>query len=90
MKDISYQFRVSNRRLEKYDALLSDGRIVSFGGIRSNGDPYRQYRDTTPLKTYRAFDHNDAQRRDRYYKRHGAIDNVRPYSADWFSKKFFW
>ncbi|ETI53735.1 hypothetical protein F443_03360 [Phytophthora nicotianae P1569] len=50
MQELGYKFRVSKRKGKKYDALLSDGRIVSFGAIKSNGEPYQQYQDRTSLK----------------------------------------
>lgn len=90
MPTLSYTFRVSNKRFKKYDAILSNGRIVSFGGIKESGEPYDQYKDLTPLKAYRKFDHNDKKRKQLYYKRHGPIDNKNKYTADWFSKKYLW
>ncbi|ETN14285.1 hypothetical protein PPTG_07914 [Phytophthora nicotianae INRA-310] len=53
MQELGYKFRVSKRKGKKYDALLSDGRIVSFGAIKSNGEPYQQYQDRTSLKAFR-------------------------------------
>lgn len=85
---ITYTFRQSTRRDKKYDALLSDGRIVPFGGIQRNGEPYAQFKDRTPLKLYSAYDHNDPKRRERYYKRHKV--DYPPYSADWLAKRFLW
>jgi hypothetical protein len=85
---VSYKFRVSNRKDKKYDALLDDGRIVSFGAIKRDGEPYDQFKDSTPLRVYHDFDHNDPKRRERYYKRHKI--NYPMYSADWFSKKYLW
>ncbi|KAF4037691.1 hypothetical protein GN244_ATG10429 [Phytophthora infestans] len=73
MQELGYKLRVSKRKGKKYDALLSDGRVVSFGAIKSNGEPYQQYQDRTNLKAYRDYDHKDTKRRERYYKRHAIM-----------------
>lgn len=86
----AFKFRVSRRKGKKYDAVFADGRVVSFGGLRGDGKPYAQYKDRTSLKAYTAYDHHDKKRRGAYYARHGLINNDKPYTADWFSKKFLW
>lgn len=86
----AFKFRVSRRKGKKYDALFADGRVVSFGGIKRNGEPYAQYKDRTSLKAYSAYDHKDKKRRKAYYSRHGPLDEENPYTADWFSKKYLW
>lgn len=83
-----YIFRLSNKPDKKYDAVFADGRIISFGAIKRSGEPYQQYKDRTPLKAFKQYDHNDEQRRERYYLRHRR--NYPKYSADWFSKKYLW
>ncbi|ETO61422.1 hypothetical protein F444_20560 [Phytophthora nicotianae P1976] len=49
---------------------------------------YAQYRDQTPLKAFSHLDHNDEERRHRYYLRH-KVDYPEP-SADFYAKKFLW
>lgn len=83
-----YYLRVSKRKNKKYDAVFADGRIVSFGARKSDGTPYSQYRDRTPLKAFQIYDHNDEERRERYYKRHGY--DAEYGTADWFAKKYLW
>jgi hypothetical protein len=83
-----YRFRISHKRTKKYDAVFDDGRIVSFGSFKRDGSPYQQFKDLTPLRAFRAYDHNDSERRSRYYKRHKT--NYPKYTADWFSKAFLW
>jgi hypothetical protein len=56
---VSYKFRISTRRSKKYDAVFDDGRIVSFGAFKRDGTPYQQYKDSTPLRAFRAYDHNE-------------------------------
>ncbi len=85
-----FTFRRSHRKDKKYDALFDNGSIVSFGGIKRNGEPYSQFKDQTDLKLYSDFDHLDPNRRARYYKRHGSLENSKPYTADWFSKRYLW
>jgi len=68
---------------KKYRVLLSNGKTVDFGDTR-----YQQYHDSSPLKLYSSLDHNDMNRRARYYSRHPI--NYAPYSADWLSKKYLW
>jgi hypothetical protein len=86
----AFHFRVSRRRDKKYDAVFDNGRVVPFGGIRKNGVPYDQFRDQTGIGAYSKYDHNDEQRRARYYMRHGPFNKMKPYTADWFSAKYLW
>ena len=87
-------FRKSLKRLSKYDAILENKTtkknvIVSFGGIKTNGSPYSQFKDRVPLKLYSKYDHNDEERRNRYLKRHSNDINL-PFSKSWFSKEYLW
>ncbi|KAL8003723.1 hypothetical protein Plhal703r1_c12g0064011 [Plasmopara halstedii] len=85
-----FTFRISKRKDKKYDAVFDDGRVVSFGGIKRNGEPYQQYRDITPLRAFSKYDHGNIERKQRFYRRHGPIDTSKPYTASWFSKTFLW
>jgi len=71
--------------VHKYTATVLDetGKLkeVKFGSVN-----HEHYYDL--LKTYKKLNHNDADRRSNYYKRH-AIDYPK-FSADWFSKKILW
>jgi hypothetical protein len=87
---VLYKLRVSSKPTKKYDAVFADGRIVSFGGIKRDGRPYDQFKDSTSLKAFAMYDHNDKTRRERFYKRHGPIDESNPYTPSWFSKKYLW
>ncbi|KAL7678691.1 putative intramolecular chaperone auto-processing domain-containing protein [Plasmopara halstedii] len=80
----------AKRKDKKYDAVFDDGRVVSFGGIKRNGEPYQQYRDITPLRAFSKYDHGNIERKQRFYRRHGPIDTSKPYTASWFSKTFLW
>lgn len=62
-----------------------NGRLkkVDFGDMR-----YQHYRDTTPIRALTHLDHNDPERRRRYYQRHST--NYPDGSADYFSKKYLW
>jgi hypothetical protein len=74
-------FRRSSAKGKKYTAIV-DGHKVHFGALG-----YQQFHDRTPLKLYSAWDHNDPERRKRYYLRHSKTTK---YSADWFSKHYLW
>ena len=89
----------SDRKNKKYKAVITfhnkfnkDGsnkvKTVHFGGIRLNGTPYEQYKDSTGLGYYSKYDHNDRERRRKYYERHGAT--AKPYSAKWLSHRYLW
>ncbi|GMF65751.1 unnamed protein product [Phytophthora lilii] len=69
-----FTFRISKRKDNKYDAVLDDGRVESFGGIKRNGEPYQQYRDSAPLRAFSKYDHGNIERNQRFYKRHGPIN----------------
>lgn len=84
----NFRFRISHNKKKKYDAVFDDGRIISFGAIKRSSEPYQQFRDSTPLGKFRAYDHNDLKRRELYYRRHKI--NYPKFSADWFSKKYLW
>lgn len=59
----------STRKGKKYMATVRDDgtgktRIVHFGALT-----FQQYRDSTRLKLYSDYNHNDLQRRHRYFQR---------------------
>ena len=87
------RFVKSKKSTKKYTAILVHRRTgrtvqVNFGGIRSNGIPYDQFRDTA-LGLYSQYDHEDKDRRRRWLKRH-AKDGFNAYSASYFAKKYLW
>ena len=85
--------RKSTRKNKKYQIDLIDHktkkkiRTIHFGAIKKDGTPYAQYKDTA-LGLYSKYDHNDKDRRARYYKRHKK--KYGKYSADALSKKYLW
>lgn len=81
-------FEKSHLKNKKYDAILENKKTnkikrVSFGAIN-----YQQFKDKVPLKLYSHLDHNDIERKKRYYKRHNK--DYPKFSADYFSKKYLW
>ena len=63
----------STRKDKKYMILNpKTQKWIHFGSIR-NGVPMEQYRDQTPLKLYKQYDHGSTERRKSYLKRHKAI-----------------
>lgn len=85
--------RKSTRKNKKYMIDLIDHktkkkiRTIHFGAIKKDGTPYAQYKDTA-LGLYSKYDHNDKDRRARYYKRHKK--KYGKYSADALSKRYLW
>lgn len=85
--------RKSTRKNKKYQIDLIDHktkkkiRTIHFGAIKKDGTPYAQYKDTA-LGLYSKYDHNDKDRRARYYKRHKK--KYGKYSADALSKRYLW
>jgi hypothetical protein len=72
-------FKKSDKLAKKYYAIIENRKDGSthklyFGGIKLTGEPYEQYRDTTPLKLYSKYDHLDEDRRKKYIERHGPFD----------------
>jgi len=91
------RFEKSDKKDKKYIAILKNketGKEVKiyFGGIRPNGIPYEQFRDTTGLGLYSKYDHNDKNRRRLYRNRHSKEkktfkDFFTPSYYSWF---FLW
>lgn len=78
---LPYTISKSTRQHKKYMATFSNGKTVHFGDNR-----YQQYKDSA-LGIYTKLNHGDAERRRRYYMRHG---KAKKYSAKWFSHKYLW
>ena len=68
MKERIVFIRPSRRRYKKYDAILDSGRTISFGDNR-----YPQYKDSTHIGRYSSKDHDDKERRKRYFLRHSGV-----------------
>lgn len=77
-----YEIRKSTRQFKKYMVKVGN-KWIHFGDTR-----YQQYKDSTPLKLYTHLNHNDKERRKRYYQRHGHTKNKN--SAKYWSNKYLW
>lgn len=91
---ILLKFIKSPLKTKKYRALLQHkktGKIVKidFGGIKKDGTPYEQYKDSTGLGLYSAYNHLDKKRRDRYRLRHSK-NSILPFSANFLSWFYLW
>ena len=68
----NFYLRKSHSKKSKYDAIFFDDdenyKIVSFGGMRPNGEPYDDYTIT-----------NDDKQKDLYIKRHQKRENFNDY-----------
>ena len=78
-----YTILKSTRQFKKYMAVFADKTVVHFGDNR-----YGQYKDKTKLKLYSRLDHNDLQRKNNYYARHG-VDAIL-HTPKWFAHKYLW
>jgi hypothetical protein len=80
MKFKGYYIYISDKPNKKYYALVKNKKIY-FGDSK-----YQHYKDK--LGFYKYLDHNDKDRKKRYYLRHPK--DYPKGSADWFSKKILW
>lgn len=81
----------STRKNKKYVATLKKDptKKIHFGAIKSNNEPYEQYKDKTPLRAFSEYDHNDKKRRDNYNARHK--NNIKKgFNAGYLSSIFLW
>lgn len=80
-----FNLRASNQRHKKYAAdVILRGKLyrnVNFGDKR-----YQHYKDSTPLRLYSHLDHNDLNRKAKFYQRHGSNNGP----AALLSKEFLW
>ena len=73
--------KAKNKKYSVYVRKHGRKRLIHFGDER-----YQQYRDK--LGHYRELDHNDPERRKRYYNRHGPSDGKD--TAKYWSHKILW
>lgn len=69
------RFEKSSNPTSKYQAILQNKETgkevkIHFGGIRPNGVPYEQFKDSTGLGLYSQYDHGDKMRKRLYRNRH--------------------
>lgn len=91
-KAFDFIIEQSKRKDKKYQARLKsdpNGKVVHFGAIKVDGTPYEQYRDSTPLKLYKKYDHYDVDRMIRYHMRHQKDING-GFNAGTLSAMFLW
>jgi hypothetical protein len=91
-------FRKSQVKGKKYDAILKNRtndkilKYVPFGGIKMDGTPYQQFRDSTGLGLYSKYDHGDKNRKRLYRIRHSkekkSFDKY--WTSGFFSWRFLW
>jgi len=74
-----FDFQKSTRKNKKYMVKVNN-KTVHFGDNR-----YEHYNDKIGL--YKNLNHNDKERRKRYYARHGKAEK---HSPKWFSHKYLW
>ena len=91
------RFKKSDKPLKKYVAILRNKNTmkevtVHFGGVRENGKPYEQWKDSTGIGLYSKYNHGDSERRKRYQfrNRKEKPSFKRYWSAGYFSWYYLW
>lgn len=79
----------SRRKTKKYDVYdrKTGEFIVSFGGVRPNGEPYEHYNDS--IGYYKKWNHGSKTRKRNWYARHCPHTDKKR-SAAWFSAVYLW
>ena len=73
----------------KYRATFVNPKTGKQNNVEFGSAYYSQFKDSTPLMLFSNKNHNDPERRKRYYQRHGQ-NKGEFLSKDWFSKRFLW
>lgn len=76
---------------KKYSALLeytTENGTKKIKKVHFGDKRYMHYRDKVPLQLYTHLDHNDAERRRRYYSRHGV--RAKKWTPKYFAHKYLW
>ena len=82
------KFQRSTTKGKKYDAILENKQTGKTKKISFGAKGYQQYQDKA-LGLYKAGDHLDNERRQRYRKRHTGEDK-RKFSSGYFAYKYLW
>ena len=85
---IEVEFRKSKNKKKKYDVILPNGNIVSFGSIN-----HQQYFDSTPLKLYSHLDHKDEKRKQAFQSRFGKLYQKNKFNIEspiFWSYNYLW
>jgi len=91
-----YKIFKSSAKNKKYSVYVkgdnNNKKLIHFGDTR-----YKQFKDSTPLKSYSNLDHNDEERRNRYLKRAKGIKNKEgeltwkdKNTSNYYAVKFLW
>lgn len=82
---LPFKSRAKNKKYSVYvKADNAKGyKIIHFGDSR-----YEQYKDTTRVGAYSHLDHNDLERKKKYYQRHDK--NPPKDTPGWYSNKYLW
>lgn len=84
-----YKIVEPRRKNKKYSVLKYNNKTKQYDYLLSFGDNrYEHFKDQTPLKLWSHLDHNDLERKKRYYQRHSKTNDKN--SASYWSNKFLW
>jgi hypothetical protein len=84
------RFERSRRANKKYDAVLRNIQTNREVRVPFGDNRYEQYKDNTGVGIYSHLDHNDLDRRRRYWERHRRDIDMDNYTAGNFSLKYLW
>ena len=77
MKEKIDRIEVSKRKAKKYMAIVKDLITNKERKIHFGARNYQQFKDSTKLKRYSSKNHNDDERKRRYYLRHSGVEGKR-------------
>lgn len=83
------KFQKSSLKNKKYQAILKNKNTGSLVKIHFGDPNYGQFEDKTGLGLYSHLDHQNPKRRLSYQARH-KINNLKPYSPNYFSWYYLW
>ena len=74
MKEKIIHMEVSKRKEKKYMVIVKDLITKKERKIHFGARDYKQFKDSTNLKEYSKQNHDDKERKRRYYLRHSGVD----------------
>lgn len=73
---------------KKYIAIIQNIKTKKQRKIHFGAREYQQYKDSTKLKIYKSKNHNDKNRRKRYFLRHSGVSTKKAaLSKEWLKSK---
>lgn len=83
-------FKRAKNKNKKYEAMIINKKTGKTVNIPFGNSNYEQYKDSTGLNLFSHLDHNDEERRDRFYKRFKKQINKNYWSPATLSAYYLW